>query len=41
MTDAGPSRTFGFPEKLKALSVPTDNGIRFYNDKGFAPRMPN
>jgi hypothetical protein len=42
-TDAGPSRTFGFefPEKLKPLAVPTDSGIRLYNDKRFAPRMPN
>jgi hypothetical protein len=41
--DTGPSRTFGFecPKKLKTLSVPTDNGIRLYNDKRFAPKMPN
>lgn len=37
------SRTFGFkfPEKLETLSVPADNSIRLYNDKSFAPGIPN
>jgi hypothetical protein len=41
--DLRSSRTFGFefPEKFKAFAVSTDNGIRRYNDKRFAPRMPN
>jgi hypothetical protein len=39
--DLRPSRTFGFefPEQFKAFAVPTDNGVRRYNDKRFAPRM--
>jgi hypothetical protein len=42
-SDAGSSRTFGFefPEKLEPLSMPTNNGIRLYNDKRFAPTSPN
>ncbi len=42
-TDTGSSRAFGFefPEKFKTLSVPTDNAIRLYNNKRFAPREPN
>ena len=41
--DSGSSRIFGFdfPKKLKPLSVPPDNSIRLYNDKRFAPRIPN
>ncbi len=37
---SGSSR-FEFPEKLKALAVPTHNSIRPYYDKRFAPRNPN
>ncbi len=35
--DCWSSGTFGFefPEKLKTLAVPVDNGIRLYNDKRF------
>jgi hypothetical protein len=28
-------------KSINYLSVPTDNGIRLYNDKGCGPRMPN
>jgi hypothetical protein len=40
---AGPSLTFGFeyPKKVKALAVPTDKSIRFYNSESLLPRMPN
>ena len=42
MIDFWSSETFGFefPEKLKTLAVPADNGIRLYNDKRCAPRTP-
>ncbi len=42
-TDLRSSRAFGFefPEKLKTLSVPADNGIRLDNDERLAPRSPN
>jgi hypothetical protein len=29
------------PQRFKSLAMPTDNGIRHYNDKGFAPTRPN
>ena len=41
--DLWSSGTFGFefPEKLKTLAVPADNGIRLCNDESFSPRTPN
>ena len=32
---------FSFPEKLESLAVPSYNGFRSDNDKGFSPRTPN
>ena len=42
-TDLRSSWAFGFefPEKLKTLAVPADNGIRLCNDESFSPRTPN